>query len=245
MIPVYLSNDPSDISGYLKAYIGGRSPNASTTVSSAVTATVAGITTTTTPMTLTSGGSTAQWITVPLDADVTIATTPFMNLWAVESSASANALIAFTFAEYTTSAQSAFFTSSLGTELATTAARVPWLKAAGETLTSTTIDAGNRIIIAPVLGAVGTMASGFTVTMTYNGSTDNAAGDTYVIFNGIFEPGQAQVGSGSNVGITGKGVSYFFDLATAVQNGINEGLYASNASAQTIIDEANNQKALV
>ncbi len=245
MLPVYLSNDPSDISGYLKAYIGGRGPNASTTVSSAVTNTVAGVITTTVAMTLTAGGTTAAWITVPLEEAVTIATSPVMNLWAVESNASANAMVAFTFAEYTTSAQAAFFTTSSGTELTTSAARVVWLKATGETETSTVIDAGNRIIIAPVLGAVGTMGGSQTVTMTYNGATDNAAGDTYVVFNELFEAGQAQVGSGSTPGITGKGVSYFCDLATAVQNGINEGLYDSNSSAQTIINEANEQKALV
>ena len=245
MLPVYLSNDPSDISGYLKAYIGGRSPNASTTVSSAVTATVAGVTTTTVDMTLTSGGTVAQWITAPLEEAVTIATSPVMNLWAVESNASANAMVAFTFAEYTTSEQAAFFTTSIGTELTTSAARVVWLKASGETLTSTAIDAGNRVVIAPVLGAVGTMGGSQTVTMTYNGATDNAAGDTYVVFNELFEAGQAQVGSGSTPGITGKGVSYFYDLATAVQNGINEGLYDENTSAQTIINEANEQKALV
>ncbi len=245
MIPVYLSNDPADISGYLKAYIGGRSPNASTTASTAVTNTVAGVITTTVAMTLTAGGTTALWITVPLEEAVTIATSPVMNCWALESNASANAMPVFTFAEYTTSAQSAFFTTSLGTEVTTSAARVVWLKASGETLTSTTIDAGNRIIIAPVVGAVGTMGGSQTLTMSYNGATDNAAGDTYVIFNEIFEAGQAQVGSGSAPGITGKGVSYFYDMATVVQNGINEGMYDSNSSAQTIINEANEQKALV
>ncbi len=245
MLPVYLSNDPSDISGYLKAYIGGRSPNASTTASTAVTNTVAGVITTTVDLTLTAGGTVAQWITVPLEEAVTIATSPVMNLWAVESNASANAMVAFTFAEYTTSEQAAFFTTSIGTELTTSAARVVWLKASGETLTSTLIDAGNRVVIAPVLGAVGTMGGSQTVTMSYNGATDNAAGDTYVVFNELFEAGQAQVGSGSTPGITGKGVSYFYDLATRVQNGIDEGLYDSNSSAQTIINEANEQKALV
>lgn len=153
-------------------------------------------------------------------------------------------MIAFTFAEYTTSEQSAFFTSSIGTELGTTSARVAWIKGAGETLTSTTIDAGNRIVIAPVIGAVGTMAAG-TVTMSYNGNTDAAVGDTYVIFNTAPEAGQAQVGSGSTPGITGVGVSYFYDLANAVQNAINQGLIAENTVASAIIDEANEQKALV
>lgn len=246
MIPIYLSNDPSDVAGYLKAYIGGRSPNASTTASTAVTSTVAGVETTTVAMTLTAGGTTALWITVPFDSAVTISTGPSsQNLWALESNASANALIAFTYAEYTTSQQSAFFTSSIGTELGTTAARVTWLKAAGETLTGTTIDAGNRLVIAPVLGAVGTMGGSQTVTMSYNGATDGAAGDTYVILNELIQAGQAQVGSGSTPGITGKGVSYFYDLSTAVQNAINEGLIDSNTSAQAIIDEADNQKALV
>ena len=242
---VYLSNDPSDLSGYLKAYINTRSPNASATASTAVTNTVAGMITTTTVMTLTAAGSTAKWITVPLKAAVTISTTPFMNTWAVESNASANALVALSFQQYTTSAQTAFFTSSIGTELATTAARVPWLKAAGETETSTAFSAGDRLIIAPLIGAVGTQASGYTVSMTYNGNTANAAGDTYVVFNEDFDAGQAQVGSGSDPGIKGKSVSYFYQLYTDVQNGINEGLYGTNATAQAIIDEATNQAAQV
>ncbi len=244
---LYLSNDPSDLSGYLKAYINTKSPNASTTVSTAVTNT-ADVTTTTVTMTLTAGGSQAKWITAPLEEAVTISGLPSYNIWAKESNATANAMVAVSLCQYTTTLQSAFTTSSTGAELTTGVLRVVWTTTLGATtnkeiVTSTAFSAGDRLAITPVLGPVGVMAAGggFTVTMDYNGLTGGADGDTYIVLNESLRAGQAQVGSGDNVGITGKGVSYFYDLATAVQNGLNEGLYGTNASAQEIIDEANNQ----
>jgi hypothetical protein len=243
---VYLSNDPSDLSGYLKAYINEKSPNASTTVSTAVTNT-ATVTSTTIPMTLTAGGTAAKWITVPFDSAVTISGRMTSNIWGLESNASANAQIGLGLSQYTTSLQSAFVTTSLGGEISTTVERVIWTSSNGasanskEIITSTAFSAGDRLAIVPVLAAFGVMATGHTVTMDYNGLTGGADGETWIQFNETFNPGQAQVGSGDAPGITGKGVSYFYDLANTVQNGANEGLYALNATAQTIIDEANNQ----
>lgn len=242
---VYLSNDPSGISGYLLAYIGERSPNASSTASTAVTNTVAGVTTTTVTMTLTAGGSTAKWITVPLKAAVTIATKPFFNLWALESNAAANCDVAWALQQYTTSAQTAFMTSSTGVELTTSIARQFWVGAAGESITSTAFAVADRLIIAPALGAVGTMATGYTVTMDYNQSTSGSDGDVFMLFNEDFEPGTAQVGTGTAPGIKAVGVSYFYNIAQVCQEAIDAGLIGSNASVTALIDEATNQQALV
>ncbi len=242
---VYLSNDPSPISGYLMAYINERSPNASATQSTAVTNTVAGVTTSTVTMTLTAGGTTAKWITAPLKAAVTIAARPFFNVWGVESSVANNALIAFALAQYTTTIQSAFLTSSTGVELTATMARNPWVSASGETETSTAFAAGDRIAISPALGAVGTMASGGTVTMDYNQSTGGSDGDTYLMFNEDFEPGAAQVGGGSTPSVKGVGVSYWYNIQQTVQEGIDVGAFSANATATVIVDEATNQMTLV
>ena len=244
---VYLSNDPSDLSGYKKAYINERSPNASTTVSTAVTDTANG--TADLNMTLTAGGSAAKWITVPLEAAVTISGAPTSNIWALESNASANTQIAFALSAYTTSLQSAFLTTSLGGELTTSAARVIWVSTNGvtnnkEIVTSTAFSAGDRLAIGGKVAAYGSMATGYTTTLDYNGSTGGSDGDTWICFNETFNPGQAQVGSGVTPGITGKGVSYFYDIQNTVQNGINEGLFTANATAQTIINEASEQASL-
>ena len=55
---IFLSNDPSDISGYKLAYIGTRGPNASSTASTAVTNVASGVATG--GMTLTAAGSAAK-----------------------------------------------------------------------------------------------------------------------------------------------------------------------------------------
>ncbi len=211
--PVYLSNDPSSISGYLKAYIGGRSPNASSTVSTAVTATSV-ITTTTIAMTLTSGGTTAKWITEPLKAAVTISTRPFLNVWGLESSASANADIAMILCQYTTAIQTAFLTTSIGVELTTSAARQPWVtNTTLETVTSTAFAAGDRLAITPGIGAIGTMGAALTVTMDYNGSTPAADGDTFIQFNEDFQAGNSQYGDGDSQAIPGgPGAQHFYTM---------------------------------
>lgn len=246
---IYLSNDPSDLSGYLKAYINTRSPNASATVSTAVTNT-ATVSTTTIAMTLTAGGSAAKWITVPLQAAVTIAARPAYQVWGLESNASANAMVAVQLAQYTTSLQSAFTISSTGEELGTSAVRAIWVTTLGsggvlnkETVTSTAFAAGDRLAIVPALGPVGLMATGYTVTMDYNGLAASD-GDTFVLLNETLAAGQAQVGSGDAPGIVGKGVSYFYDLQTVVANAQAEGLFSANATSQEIQDEASYQASL-
>lgn len=245
--PVYLSNDPSSISGYLVAYIGERSPLATTTVSNTYTTTVVGVTTSTVVQTLTSTGAAAKWITAPLKAATTIAAKPFANVWAYESNTAANADVAIAFQQYTTSAQTAFLTTSTGVELGVSpTARVPWSAQAGESITSTAFAAGDRLIIAPAIGAAGgTMAAGFFVWMSYGGLGSNVDGDTYVLFSEDFEPNQAQMGNGAVPAQKGVGVSYFLTAQQAMQQLVDAQVISSNATVQIAIDECANQATLV
>src|ERR1044071_8760193 len=167
---IYLSNDAADVTianfTVKKAYIGFPGPNASTTVSTAVTNTTgsgADIN-----MTASAGGTDVCWITAPFFADVALAGRVVANIWAKESNASANAQVQYLLKEYTTSVQSAFQTSAFGTELTTSAAQDQWSDSLD---TPTTIDAGNRLVIQPQITNVGTMGGSQTVTMDYNGST--------------------------------------------------------------------------
>jgi hypothetical protein len=195
---IWLSNDTSDVSGYKVAYVGFRSPNASSTVSTAITGTQA--TTDQVAMTATSGGSAVKWITAPFESDVTVAGGIFANIWGLESSASSNASFGVGLYEYTTSEQSIFCSFSSGTETSTTAIQTvaSRITAAGGTVaggayTSTTIDAGNRLVIKPFVAAVGTMSgAGLTVTMNYNGATAGADGDTYIELTETIYPDQVQ-----------------------------------------------------
>lgn len=177
--PIYLTNEDSDVSGYKRAIVGGRSPYASSTVYTTVTATTGSGSNI--QQTLTSGGTAAKWITSKLSSAVTVAAKPIVNAWVKESAAAANAQVRFKFAQYTTSEQTPFLTTDYGTEAGTTIARSVW--AATESVTSTAFVAGNRLAILPYIHNVGTMGASQTLTMDYNGATQGADGDTYALFD--------------------------------------------------------------
>lgn len=176
---IFLSNEPSDVSGYLKAIVGSPGRLASSTVSTAVTTTTSSGDNI--AMTLTEGGTTAKWITAPMKADVTIAKIVLCKVFAAESAAAANAGIGIRLCEYTTSEQAAFLDFNAGIELGTTIATLVTGANVFSTTapTSTVIDAGNRLVIAPDAVAVGTMGASQTVTMNFNG-TPGSAGETYI-----------------------------------------------------------------
>lgn len=203
---VYLSHDKSDVTianfVVYKAYVGFPSPNASTTVSTAVTNTTASGSDIN--MTDSAGGTDVLWITMPFLNDVAFAGRAVANIWAKESNASANAQVQYLLKEYTTSAQSAFQTSAFGTELTTSIAQDQWSDALD---TPTTVDAGNRLIIQPQITNSGTMGASQTVTMDYNGSTTGADGDTYIMMNENILIDGSQFGNGAQPLIAGDGPS--------------------------------------
>lgn len=203
---IYLSNDTSEVDGYKVAYIGFRSPNASSTVSTAVTGTTAGGTDV--AMTATSGGTAVKWITAPFKEDVTITNRVVSNIWGFESNAAANAQFGIHLHEYTTSLQSAFMNTTFGTEATVTTAHLDqWSRPSATddsgNYTATTIDAGNRLAILPYLSNVGTMAAGHAVTMNYNGATAGADGDTWIQLTESVLAGSTQFGDGTSSPIPG------------------------------------------
>ena len=249
---IYLSNDTSDVSGYLKAYVNMRSPSATSAYVHSTTTVAAGVLTTTADLTLTAGGSQAVWLTEEFKSDATVANPILNNIWGGEDASATNAQFAIRLAEYTTSEQSAFYNTSNGVELGTTAVtRVIWGGGGGRDNqesdpTSTTIDAGNRLAIVPgytgVAGGSNTAAG--TASFLYGGTAENT-GDTYVVLDESVRIGETQVGaSGAAPSIPDKGVSYFLDLENTVQAAVDAGAVTSDATAQAIIDEAAEQAAL-
>lgn len=126
------------------------------------------------------GGVNATWLSPPLKATVISGTVSF-NLWGLESATQANTGLDV-LVERVNSAgavQSTIVRSERGTELATSAGVNAWTASA----TATTLADGDRIKVT-VFGndAGGTMASGRTFTLRYNGASAGADGDSYVAF---------------------------------------------------------------
>lgn len=145
-----------------------------TSVTSTVTGPTSGV-----QVTDTAGGTALKWISPPLAAPVTIASTVTLSGWAKESATTANAGLQVTLHRYTTSEQSSFLNTEHGTELGTTIAQRSWTAAP----TSTNFLRGDRIVVKWWINdAGGTQASGATATLDYNGPTASADGDTLVTF---------------------------------------------------------------
>ena len=122
----------------------------------------------------------ACWISPPLAA-VTIAGTVTFNLWGLESANQANTAfdVLVQRLDNAGAVLSTISRSERGIELTTSALVNLWTA----TPTSTALSVGDRIKVT-VFGndAGGTMASGRTFTLTYNGTSAAANGDSYVQF---------------------------------------------------------------
>lgn len=143
-------------------------------------------------MTETAGGSVVCWVTPPLAAAVTLSnTTMLVNIRGLESNAAANAAIGVKITKYSGGVESTVYINSSaqtniaelditdkidGTTLGTAYSPT--------TVTSTTLARGDRLVIRLyIMNASGvTMASGQTVTASYNGETGAAAGDSWIQF---------------------------------------------------------------
>lgn len=237
------SNDPSDVSGFLKLYVNERSPNASATASTAVTDTTAGVINTVVSMTLTAGGTAAKWLTAPIGVAVTIASAMANQAYGIESAGGANAQIAYAISQYTTSTQTAFATTSIGAELPTsnTQANITWVTstAAGkETVTSTALAVGDRIAVIPGIGGYGgAMGTGETVTWYYNG-TSGVNGDSWILLQEDVRCKDPQIGTGESAPAPGVGVSYFYEINKVLQDGIDRKLWTAEATCQALQDDA-------
>ena len=125
------------------------------------------------------------WLSPSLSADATIAGSITFNLRALESNALANAAI--NCAVYRVSGATGAFTlihkTVRTTELGTgeTAANFAETPAAG-----VTVHRGDRILCVPFIDDAGTMATGYTASLYYDGPTAAASGDSYVTFSETF-----------------------------------------------------------
>lgn len=130
-------------------------------------------------------GTTLEWISPPIDADVTISGTITGNIWAAESSMNANVAINFRVHKMsaTDGALTEIVKSARVTEVAVTTRAVNNFTA---TPTSTAMTKGDRFRITIFGDDAGTMGSGFTFFASYNGTTAAADGDTFITFNETF-----------------------------------------------------------
>ena len=174
----FLTDEDSDISGYLRLKLGARSDAPS--LVRAVTDTVAGATSGF-QITRSAGGATLQWISDPLDGTDLAAVAWEFHVWAKESAAAANAAPRFQVYRYSNAeAGSAALDDNNGTELGTTVADTARTTGAA---TITTLNDGDRLVVKLLLddASGGSMAAGYTVTVSYNGQYAKAEGDSYVI----------------------------------------------------------------
>jgi hypothetical protein len=133
----------------------------------------------------------AEWISPPLAADVTIAGTITVNIWAAETDMNANvainAVIDVIRANTTTTRNSNTIVeiarTARVTEVAITTRAVNNFTV---TPTSTVVNRGDRLRVRVFGDDVGTMATGFSFAIGYSGTTAAVDGDTYVTFTETF-----------------------------------------------------------
>lgn len=130
-------------------------------------------------MTKTAGGVSIAFVSPPFARGFIMSGTAIMNLWALESSLLANATIQVRFIKYSGGSEgAAFFTSSFGTELGTSAAACNWTG----TVSAQPFAAGDRLVI-KIDGTNATsltMGGSQTVTLDYAGPTVSADGDSWI-----------------------------------------------------------------
>ena len=147
-----------------------------------------------------------DWMSLPVAADITISGTITANIWCAENNMSANAAInVWILIARANDDGSGYNTlqeivkSTFATEMAVTTRAVNNFTTGmtSGSYTARTINRGDRIIIRPFMDDAGTMATGFTTNMSYNGATAAADGDSWVEFteNITFETTDPPTGS--------------------------------------------------
>ena len=147
-------------------------------------ATVAGPTTGIEPLI---GGTTyVDFITPPIDQDVTISGSITLNLWASETNMSANVSVNCTIDRITTNGG---WTDQIAVTNRTTEVAVTTATANNFTVTptSTALTKGERIKVRIFFDdSTANMSSGFSASFNFGGTTGGADGDSYVTFNETF-----------------------------------------------------------
>lgn len=170
--------------------VGWRAQTLSTSVSTAANSTTTVTSVTGATSGIEPGSPVLEWLSAPLAAAATISGTVSLAICAHESNMSANATICVKLErlDKNLAVVSTIADTSFGTELGTQNARNSWTV----TPTSTSMGEGERIRATVYFDdATGTtMASGYTLTMTYDGTSGNT-GNSYIQFTeDLLVPGQ-------------------------------------------------------
>lgn len=131
------------------------------------------------------GGIPYEWVSPPIDQDVTISGTMTFNLWAFESNMNANAAVNCLVerVDHLGAVVSTIIKTTRTTEVAIT---TPAVNNFTGTPTSTAMNKGDRFRVRVFFDDAGTMGSGFTATFVYGQSTVAASGDSWIRFNETF-----------------------------------------------------------
>lgn len=131
-------------------------------------------------------GFPGEWISPPVSADVTISGAVTGNIWASENNMSANVAINFVVdvIRATDNSIVQIVKSARVTEVAVTTRAVNNFTATPGA--GVLVNRGDRIRVRVFGDDAGTMGSGFTFNIGYNGATAAADGDTYVTFTETF-----------------------------------------------------------
>ena len=131
--------------------------------------------------TKTAGGAVLAWISEPVDSTQSVtASTVTFNIWALESNMNANAggrARLFRWSANNETETLIAGPANDGVEFGTTIGAFNWTT----TATATTLLKGDRIVARFYITNIGTMATGFTCTLGFNGPTAGANGDSYVV----------------------------------------------------------------
>lgn len=127
-----------------------------------------------------------EWWSWPLDADTTISGAITGNLWAAENNMSANVAINFVVDKVsaTTNTITQIVKSARTTEVAVTTRAVNNFTATPGA--GVTLDKGDRLRVRIFGDDAGTMASGFTFSFGFSGSSAGVDGDSYIEFTETF-----------------------------------------------------------
>lgn len=132
----------------------------------------------------TGGGQILEWMSPPLSAGFTLATTDTItfNLWGLESSMNANAGVRVRLYRWNRfsgpfGAPMAGAPWDKGTELGTTAAVQNYT---GTVTSNVVFNIDDRIVLRVFVTNIGTMGGGFTCTLDYNAGTGGADGDSWI-----------------------------------------------------------------
>jgi len=129
--------------------------------------------------TKTAGGTAMAWITGPVQSAFTLTTTD-LSIWAHENNMSANCGGRYRLFKYSEGSETELTGGPFddGVEFGTVATEMTWIG----NPTDTAFAVGDRLVLKLYITNVGTMATGFTCTVTFN-AADGATGDSFLNLN--------------------------------------------------------------